>query len=46
VVQWNGAKWEVKSDWYQSDKSFVAPLVKEFAEKYAKDKNLKIRTCN
>jgi branched-chain amino acid transport system substrate-binding protein len=46
VVQWNGAKWEVKSDWYQSDKSFVAPLVKEFAEKYAKDKNLKVRSCN
>ena len=46
IVQWDGSKWETKSDWYQSDKSYIAPLVKEFAEKYAKDKNLKTRSCS
>jgi branched-chain amino acid transport system substrate-binding protein len=45
IVQWDGSRWEVTSDWYQADKSFVAPLVKEYAEKYAKDKNVKPRTC-
>ncbi len=45
IVQWDGAKWELKSDWYQSDKTFIAPLVKEYAEKYAKDKNVKPRSC-
>jgi branched-chain amino acid transport system substrate-binding protein len=45
IVQWDGAKFEIKSDWYQSDKTFIAPLVKEYADKYAKDKNIKPRTC-
>lgn len=45
IVQWDGGKWEIKSDWYQSDKSFIDPLVKEYAAKYAKDKNIKPRTC-
>ena len=45
IVQWNGSTCETKSDWYQSDKTYVAPLVKEYAQKYAKDKNLKVRAC-
>ncbi len=45
IVQWDGSKWEIKSDWYQSDKTYIAPLVKEYAEKYSKDKNIKPRTC-
>ncbi|RZL48067.1 MAG: ABC transporter permease, partial [Variovorax sp.] len=45
IVQWDGGKWEVKSDWYQSDKKFIDPLVKEYAAKYAKDKNIKTRNC-
>lgn len=46
VAQWDGAKWNVTSDWYQSDKSLIDPLVKEASAKYAKDKNLKVRSCN
>jgi len=46
VAQWDGAKWKVASDWYQADKSIVEPLVKEYGEKYAKEKNLKVRSCN
>ena len=45
IVQWDGAKWNITSDWYQSDKSFIDPLVKEYAAKYATDKNIKPRAC-
>jgi branched-chain amino acid transport system substrate-binding protein len=45
IVQWNGSKWEIKPDWYRSDKTHVAPLVSEHARKFAKDKNLKVRAC-
>ena len=45
IVQWDGAKWKINSDWYQSDKSFIDPLVKEYAAKYATEKNIKARSC-
>ena len=45
IIQWDGAKFKVVSDWYTSDKSFVDPLVKAGAEKYAKEKNITPRTC-
>jgi branched-chain amino acid transport system substrate-binding protein len=45
IVQWDGAKWKITSDWYQSDKSLIDPLVKEYADKYAKEKNIKPRSC-
>ncbi len=46
IIQWDGGKWNITSDWYQSDKTHINPLVKEFAEKYARDKNVKARTCS
>ncbi len=45
IVQWDGAKWNVTSDWYQADKTHIDPMVKEYAAKYAKDKNIKPRSC-
>lgn len=45
IVQWDGAKWAIGADWYQADKTHIEPLVKEYAAKYAKDKNLKVRSC-
>lgn len=45
IIQWDGKKFNVVSDWYQSDKSFVDPLVKEQGEKYAQEKKLEIRNC-
>ena len=45
IAQWNGSKFEVVSDWYQADKSIVDPLVKEYGEKYAKEKNIQVRDC-
>lgn len=46
VVQWDGGKWQIKSDWYQADKSNIDPLVKELADKYAKDKKIERRNCS
>ena len=46
IAQWDGAKWKVTSDWYQADKTMIEPLVKEYADKYAKEKNVKVRSCN
>jgi branched-chain amino acid transport system substrate-binding protein len=45
IVQWDGAKFKVASDWYQADKSMVDPLVKEAAAKYAKEKNITPVNC-
>jgi branched-chain amino acid transport system substrate-binding protein len=46
IAQWDGAKFTPVSDWYQGDKSLIEPLVKEYGEKYAKEKNLPVRSCN
>ena len=46
IVQWDGGKWQLASDWYQSDKTHINPMVKEYAAKYAKEKNIKPRVCN
>ena len=45
IVQWDGAKFKVASDWYQADKTLLDPMVKEAAAKYAKEKNITPRTC-
>lgn len=45
IAQWDGAKWKVVSDWYQADRSMVEPLVKEYADKYAKEKSVTVRSC-
>ncbi|MFW7340996.1 ABC transporter substrate-binding protein [Pollutimonas sp. H1-120] len=45
IIQWDGAKFNIVSDWYQSDKKFVDPLVKDLAAKYAAEKKLEVRKC-
>lgn len=45
IAEWDGAKWSVVSDWYQGDASIIEPMVKELAAKYAKEKNIKPRSC-
>jgi len=45
IVQWDGSKWNIKSDWYQADKTHIDPLVKELSAKYARDKNITPRAC-
>ena len=46
VIQWDGKKFNVVSDWYQSDKKYVEPLIKELGAKYAKEKKLEQRDCS
>ena len=45
IAQWDGAEFKVVSDWYQADKSVVDPLVKEAAQRSAKEKNITPRVC-
>ena len=44
-LQWDGNKWNVVSDWIDSDEALVRPLVEASAAKYAKEKGIKIRDC-
>ncbi|WP_071059083.1 ABC transporter substrate-binding protein [Pelistega sp. MC2] len=47
IMQWDGAKFVATSDnWYQADKTFVDPLVKSEAEKYAAAKKIEVRDCS
>ena len=44
--QWDGKEWKIISDYYTADQSILAPMVKEFAAKYAKEKNITPRDCS
>lgn len=46
IIQWNGKEFELVSDWYQSNKEFVDPLVKDLAAKYADEKKITPRDCD
>jgi len=46
VHQWDGKAWHVISDWYEGDDSLLAPLVKETAAAYAKEKGITPRDCS
>ncbi len=45
IRTWDGAKWNIASDWYQADDSVIKPLVKQSADKYLADKKLQRRTA-
>ena len=44
VQTWDGAKWNMNSDWYQADDQILKPMVKTGAEKYLSDKKMTRRT--
>lgn len=46
IHQWDGKEWKVISDWYEADDSIVAPIVKETAAAYAKEKGITPRDCS
>ncbi len=46
IQQWDGAKWVVVSDWYQSDDKVIKPMVDAAAKKYADEKKLTVRDCS
>ena len=40
VQTWDGKKWNITSDWYQSDEQILKPLIKAGSDKYLADKKL------
>jgi len=40
IQTWDGKSWKITSDWYVSDDSVIAPMVKEAATKYADEKKI------
>ncbi|MCC7183043.1 MAG: ABC transporter substrate-binding protein [Rhodocyclaceae bacterium] len=46
VVQWDGTKWNVISDWIYSDKALERAMVEAEAAKYAKEKGITPRDCS
>ena len=40
IQTWDGKAWKISSDWYTSDDSVIAPMVKEAAAKYAAEKKI------
>jgi branched-chain amino acid transport system substrate-binding protein len=46
IQQWDGKKWVVVSDWYQSDDKVIKPMVDAAAKKYAAEKKLPVRDCS
>ncbi|MBN9513751.1 MAG: ABC transporter substrate-binding protein [Alphaproteobacteria bacterium] len=46
IQQWDGTKWTVISEWYESDDKVIKPMVEAAAKKYAEEKKLPIRDCS
>src|SRR5690554_6195628 len=46
IIQWDGSKFEIVSDWYQSNRDFVDLLVKEYGARYAAEKKIQPRDCS
>ncbi len=42
--QWDGAKWNVVSDWIAPDWALLRPIIEKSSEAYAKEKGITIRT--
>jgi branched-chain amino acid transport system substrate-binding protein len=46
VQTWDGKNWQLTSDWISADDSILAPMVKQSAAAYAKEKNITPRDCS
>jgi branched-chain amino acid transport system substrate-binding protein len=46
VIQWDGTKWNIVSDWIRSDRELLRPLIDEKAAAYAKEKGIAPRDCS
>jgi len=45
IQQWDGKKWNMVTDWIQPMRDVVRPMVVEAAMAYAKENNIKPRSC-
>jgi branched-chain amino acid transport system substrate-binding protein len=43
--QWDGAQWQVISDWVAADRALLRPIIEASAAKYAAEKSIKVRDC-
>ena len=43
--QWNGGKWEPISDWIETDRALVRPMIEESAAQYAAEQGVAPRDC-
>lgn len=43
IHTWDGSTWVMNDKWYEADKSVIAPLAKEAADRYAAEKQVKRR---
>ena len=46
IIQWDGAKWNVVSDWIPSDRQLLRPLIDAKASAYAQEKGITPRDCS
>ncbi|MGE0154707.1 MAG: ABC transporter substrate-binding protein [Reyranellaceae bacterium] len=46
IHTWDGKEWKFTSDWYTADDAVIAPMVKDAAGKYAKEKNITPASCS
>ncbi len=46
IQDWDGAKWNPSSDWYQADEQILKPMIKEGGEKYLADKKMTRRATS
>jgi len=44
--QWDGAKWNVISDWVQADRKLLRPIIEASSQQYAKEKGITPRDCS
>ena len=45
IQKWDGKKWVWASEWLESDRSMVRPMIEEAAAQYAKEKGITPRDC-
>ncbi|MBS0513828.1 MAG: ABC transporter substrate-binding protein [Proteobacteria bacterium] len=46
VHSWDGSQWKMQPDWYEADKSVIDPMVREAADRYAAEKQIKRRDAS
>lgn len=45
IQQWDGAKWNFTSDWYEADMQIIRPMIRDAAARYATEKKITRRSC-
>jgi branched-chain amino acid transport system substrate-binding protein len=46
IQQWDGAKWNIVSDWIETNREVVRPMIEKAAATYAKENNITPRKCS